>query len=153
MNKLIIVGDAGVGKSSYVNKLKNKVFKETHIPTLGVENTNISYKGFKFDIWDTSGTERCSGLKEGYYIGSNCALIMISDTKISYEKAENFKNMILRTCGNIPIVFVINKCELDNANINYINLQKKENNVILISCKENICIYEPIDKIINLLNE
>lgn len=60
--------------------------------------------------------------------------------------------MIINKCGNIPIVFVVNKCELNNSSINYKNFKKTENNVILISCKENISIYEPLNRFIRLLN-
>lgn len=150
--KLIIVGDGGVGKSSYVAKLKNQSIKQHHIPTLGLETTKITYKGKRFDIWDTSGTEKFSGLKDGYYHGSNCAIIMISDTKQSYEKIEKYKTTILKTCGNIPTVVVVNKCELDEAGVNYCSLQNTEHNVVLVSCKENISIYEPLDKLINMLH-
>ena len=52
MTKLIIVGEGGVGKSSYVSRLKHKNIKENHIPTLGMETSNISYKDFNFTIWD-----------------------------------------------------------------------------------------------------
>ena len=150
--KLLIVGDGGVGKSSFLNRLKSKQIKEIHVPTLGIETEDLNYKGRQFTIWDTSGTEKFSGLKDGYYIGSDCAIIMLSDTEISYNKTEHFKNMIINKCGNIPIVFVVNKCELNNSSINYRNLKKTENNVILISCKENISIYEPLNRLIRLLN-
>ena len=83
--KLIIVGEGGVGKSSFVSRLKNHDLKEIHVPTLGVETVDISYKGKNFTLWDTAGTEKFVGLKDGYYIGSDCAIIMISDTILSYE--------------------------------------------------------------------
>ena len=76
---------------------------------------------------------------------------MLSDSKLSYESVNIFKTMITRTCGKIPIVVVVNKCELNNSIVNYHNL-KQENNIVLISCKNNISIYEPLNKIINLLN-
>lgn len=148
---LLIVGEGGVGKSSYLERLKNKNIKDMHIPTLGVDTGIICYKGKKWTIWDTSGTDKFVGLKEGYYLGKDCAIIMISDSILSYNSVEKFKNIILSICGNIPIVIVINKCELNNADINYKNLKKKENNIILVSCKENISIYEPLDMLIRMI--
>ena len=126
MKKLLIIGESGVGKSSYVNRLKNRNIKDTHVPTSGLETTNISYKSINFTIWDTSGTEKFSGLKEGYYIGSDCAIIMISDTELSYNTVGNFKNMVLRKCGNIPIVFIVNKCEINNIVLTTIIYNKKK---------------------------
>ena len=40
---------------------------------------------------------------------------MISDTELSYNTVGNFKNMVLRKCGNIPTVFIVNKCEINNT--------------------------------------
>ena len=46
--RIIIVGDAGVGKTQYINKIIGKVFEERYIPTLGEikeykYNNNIYY--------------------------------------------------------------------------------------------------------------
>lgn len=149
--KLIIVGEGGVGKSTYRELLENKAFKERHVPTLGLETVDISYKGTDFTIWDTSGTEKFAGLREGYYIGAHCAIIMISDSKLSYQSFGSFKSMIIRTCGNIPIVVVVNKNDLFAARSNYNNLKFRESNLISISCKDQLSIYEPLDRLINLL--
>ena len=74
---------------------------------------------------------------------------MLSDTKISYENALVYKTMILRTCGNIPIVFVVNKSDLNKAVVNYNKIQRSEGNIVLISCKNYVSIYEPLDRLIN----
>ena len=135
-----------------MSRLKNQNIKEIYVPTLGVETSKLYYKGRNFNIWDTSGNERFAGLKEGYYIGSDFAIIMISNTVSSYQSITQFKNMIIRTCGNIPIVIAINKCDLNNTENNYNKLKCIYENVILISCKENISIHEPLDKLLSLQN-
>lgn len=38
---ILLIGDAGVGKSSYIRKLANQGFSETYIPTIGYEDTFI----------------------------------------------------------------------------------------------------------------
>ena len=148
--KLIIVGEAGVGKSTYRELLENKDYRQRYVPTLGVENTEVIHRQHIFSIWDTAGAEKFAGLKEGYYIGAEYAIIMISDTRLSYESVDKFKNTINATCGNIPTVIVVNKSELEQSVVNYNNLQRKEQNVILISCRQKSSVYEPLDKIINL---
>lgn len=151
--KLTVIGEGNVGKSSWISRLQTNTFKKDYIPTLGFETSELYFEGYNFTIWDTAGQPKYAGLREGYYIGSDCCIIMISDTNLSYSSVGEFKDMIIKKCGNIPIIIVVNKCELDNTNINYNNLLNKEDNVILISCKENISVYEPLNRIINLLNK
>jgi len=38
---ILLIGDAGVGKSSYIRKLANQGFSETYTPTIGYEYTFI----------------------------------------------------------------------------------------------------------------
>lgn len=97
--KLIIVGDKGVGKTSYVRYLQTDEFEEKHVCTLGVEvhpvryNHEVSYKrGAKnirkvypacFNTWDCAGDPRFGGLRDGYYIQADCALVMFDRSNAS----------------------------------------------------------------------
>lgn len=141
--KLLIVGDGGVGKTTYRKILENKAFEPKYVPTLGVDTTQIKYDDIDFTIWDTSGTERFSGLRDGYYIGSDCAIIMISDNKLSHRSIDGYKRLIIKYCGNIPIVVVHNY-----KNINDKDKDKDNKETIAISCKNYTNIYEPLKYII-----
>ena len=59
--KLIILGDAGVGKSSIIQRLVNDKYTEAENSTIGISyfRKNFTYKGqyINFDIWDTAGQE------------------------------------------------------------------------------------------------
>ncbi len=38
-----------------------------------------------FNVWDTAGQEKLGGLRDGYYIGGQCAIIMFDVTsQITY---------------------------------------------------------------------
>ena len=139
--KLLIVGDGGTGKSSYVKKLLKEGFIYSYVNTLGVENYTIIYKNRHFDIWDTSGQEKFSGLKEGYYIGSDCAIIMLSDNQLTLKSLSLYRNKIKNICGDIPIVVLFNKSDLPKTMENY-KLLKKYSNI------ENVmhCSFGPIDR-------
>ena len=71
--KLVLVGDSGVGKSTFVKKHLTCEFQKTHIPTMGVEVISMPFYTSKgkigFNIWDTAGKEEFGGLKDVYYIG------------------------------------------------------------------------------------
>jgi GTP-binding nuclear protein Ran len=63
-------------------------------------------------LWDTAGQEKLGGLREGYYIGANCAIIMFDVTsRISYKSVPKWHKDLTRICENIPIVLVGNKVD------------------------------------------
>lgn len=61
-------------------------------------------------IWDTAGQEKLGGLREGYYIGAHCAIIMFDVTsRISYKNVPKWHKDLTRICDTVPIVLVGNK--------------------------------------------
>ena len=60
--KILLVGNAGVGKSSITKRFTQDIFYEHHISTIGVDFTvktfQIDGKTIKLQIWDTAGQER-----------------------------------------------------------------------------------------------
>lgn len=59
--KLILIGDASVGKTNILNKYLKNEFDPNSKSTLGVElgtkNVKIDNKIIKVQIWDTAGQE------------------------------------------------------------------------------------------------
>ena len=44
----------------------------------------------RFMVWDTAGQEKLACLRDVYYIGANCAIIMFDDgSRITYKKSLN----------------------------------------------------------------
>lgn len=61
-------------------------------------------------MWDTAGQEKLGGLREGYYIGGQCAIIMFDVcSRITYKNVPKWYKDLTRICENIPIVLVGNK--------------------------------------------
>ena len=54
LDKVVIIGNGGVGKTALVQRFLNKGFPQRYVPTLGVENVTNG----QLDIWDTAGQER-----------------------------------------------------------------------------------------------
>merc|ERR1711959_17919 len=97
-------------------------FEKKYIPTLGVEvhplkfNTNCGV--LTFNVWDTAGQEKFGGLRDGYYIQGQCAIIMFDVTsRITYKNVPNWHRDIVRVCENIPIVLVGNKVDVKDRKV------------------------------------
>jgi GTP-binding nuclear protein Ran len=77
----------------------------------------------KFNIWDTAGQEKLGGLREGYYIGGQCGIIMFDVcSRITYKNvAKWFKDLTRICCGQngkgIPIVLVGNKVDVKDRKV------------------------------------
>lgn len=147
--KVLLVGDGGVGKTSYVNRICKGSFEKKYIPTMGVEVNplalNTTHGQITFNFWDTAGQEKFCGIRDGYYIKSNAAIVMFDVTsRTSFLNIKNWIQDINRVCGKIPIVICGNKVdekgrkvlpmdirsfldELDRYDIKYYDLSSKTN--------------------------
>jgi len=115
--KLVLVGDGGVGKTTLVKRHLTGEFATKYIPTLGVEVTALRFETncgrIVFNVWDTAGQEKFGGLRDGYYVHSQCALIMFDvSSRVTYQHVPQWFEDVRRACGNIPIVLAGNKVDV-----------------------------------------
>lgn len=88
-----------------------------------------------FNVWDTAGQERYGGLRDGYYIQGQCAIIMFDVTsRVTYKNVPNWHRDITRVCENIPIVLCGNKVEVKD--------RKVKAKQIVFHRKKNLQYYE-----------
>ena len=83
-----------------------------------------------FNVWDTAGQERFGGLRDGYYINGECAIIMFDVTsRITYKSVPTWHRDITRVCENIPIVLCANKVDMKDRKLKakQINYHRKKN--------------------------
>lgn len=84
--KVVLLGDASVGKSSLVNRLVQNTFSESLPSTVGAAYQAITMKTdekdtiVKLEIWDTAGQERYRSLAPMYYRGAQAAVIVFDLT-------------------------------------------------------------------------
>lgn len=120
--KMILVGDGGVGKTTFVKRHLTGEFERKYIATQGVEvhpmEFNTTKGRIKFNVWDTAGQEKLSGLRDGYYIDAHCGIIMFDVcSRVTYKSVPKWYKDISRICDGIPIVLVGNKVDEKNRKV------------------------------------
>jgi GTP-binding nuclear protein Ran len=149
--KLILVGDGGVGKTTFVKRHLTGEFEKKYVATLGVEVHPLlfttSLGEIQFNVWDTAGQEKFGGLRDGYYIQGQCAIIMFDVTsRITYKNVPNWHRDLTRVCNNIPIVLVGNKVDIKERKVKAKNVsfhRKKNLPYYDISAKSNYHFEKP----------
>jgi len=91
--KIIIIGDAGVGKSNILTRYTKDEFDPGNNPTIGIEFSSkvveIAGKAVKLQIWDTAGQERYRAVAKSYYSGTHGVMIVYDISKRdTYEHVE-----------------------------------------------------------------
>jgi len=126
-------------------------FEKKYVATLGVEVHPLLFhtnRGpIKFNCWDTAGQEKFGGLRDGYYIQGQSAIIMFDVTsRITYKSVPNWHRDLVRVCENIPIVLCGNKCEVKDRKVKakQITFHRKKNlQYFDISAKSNYQFEKP----------
>ncbi|KAI8806068.1 ras family-domain-containing protein, partial [Cladochytrium replicatum] len=117
--KLVLLGEAAVGKSSLVLRFVNNEFQENKEPTIGAafltQKCKLEEKVIKFEIWDTAGQERFHSLAPMYYRNAQAAVVAYDITKAaSLDKAKSWVKELQRQANpNIVIALVGNKIDLE----------------------------------------
>ncbi|KAI6817189.1 putative rab GTPase Vps21/Ypt51 [Hortaea werneckii] len=123
--KLVLLGEAAVGKSSLVLRFVNNDFQPNKEPTIGAafltQKCQLPSRTIKFEIWDTAGQERFASLAPMYYRNAQSALVVYDVTKkSSLTKARHWVAELQRQASpGIVIALVGNKkdlCEEEDEN-------------------------------------
>lgn len=116
--KLVLLGEAAVGKSSLVLRFVSNDFQENKEPTIGAafltQKCVIGERTIKYEIWDTAGQERFASLAPMYYRNAQAALVVYDITKpASFIKARHWvKELHEQASKDITIALVGNKYDL-----------------------------------------
>jgi GTP-binding nuclear protein Ran len=120
--KLLLAGPGGVGKTTYVNRLRTGEFNKRYEPTLGAEvnplpmSTNQGHT--VFSVWETAGQERYSGLNAGYAIGASAILVMFDLTsKVLYREALHDVRKLHTAHPNTPMLLCGDKVDCKDRRV------------------------------------
>lgn len=116
--KCLLLGDSGVGKSTFLRRHATGQFEDQHVPTNGLQVYTLllqtNYQAVALELWDVAGDERHAGLHNGYFFFARCAIIMfdLSDPQTA-QSAAGWQRQLDQICGKqLPVVICGNKADL-----------------------------------------
>ena len=144
--KIIFVGDSGVGKTTLINRINNEEFKDLNESSVGIDyySKNIKFGGeeLTLQIWDTAGQEKYRGLIPTYARNAVLAFIIYDiSSKKSFENLTEWINY-LNSIEKMPMIICGNKIDLvDDRQVSKEEGEEfaKKNNLVFfeVSAKTN----------------
>ncbi|XP_036891814.1 ras and EF-hand domain-containing protein [Sturnira hondurensis] len=116
--KIVLAGDAAVGKSSFLMRLCKNEFRGNTSATLGVDfqmkTLIVDGERTVLQLWDTAGQERFRSIAKSYFRRADGVLLLYDVTcEKSFLNVREWVDMIEdATTENIPIMLVGNKADL-----------------------------------------
>ncbi|CAH8504211.1 unnamed protein product [Schistosoma turkestanicum] len=130
--KVILVGDSGVGKSSFSYRFCDGIFYPQLRATLGVDfrtkNIQMNNALYTIQLWDTAGQETYRCIVRSYFRKIDGVVLMYAvDQPETFANIKYWMEMIKESTSevNVPILLVGNKIDLRNASSNTV---KESNN-------------------------
>jgi len=128
--KCLILGDSGVGKSTFLRRHATGQFRDEQLPTKGVQVYNLllqtNYQDLALELWDVAGDERHGGLLNGYFFFGQCAIIMFDlNVARSAISVARWLHSLEQICGKqLPVVICGNKSDLERIPLNLLYHQQ-----------------------------
>lgn len=116
--QLIIIGDSGCGKTSFMDRYCDGQYRVAYNATVGIDfkvktikTTND--KRVKLQIWDTAGQEKFNSITTAYYRNARGVVLMYDVTRENtFESLRKWFNLVSEFGrSDAEIVVVGNKCD------------------------------------------
>ena len=116
--KILLLGDATVGKTCFLLRYTDDTFLDLHMATIGLDyrlKTMIleNHKIVKVQLWDTAGQDKFRAITRNYYKGARGIILIYDVTNIkSYENIKKWINEIKEEISEkVSIVLIANKID------------------------------------------
>ena len=160
---LILLGDAGVGKTSIMQRISKNKYEDTKDPTIGIKSETkiIKYKdkNYRIQLLDTAGQEKFKSIISGFYrLGKGFFVVFDLSNENSLNSVHDWvKEIREKSPDPDPIIIILgNKNDLQNIRISDDIIEKKLENYknqiyIETSAKENTNITHAFEQMIELI--
>ncbi len=121
--KLLLIGNAYVGKTLIVQKFIDNTFSKSTVSTIGVDLQSkvidINGKKVKYLIWDTAGEDRMKTMTYSYYRGCHVILVVFDVTeRKSFQNVTTWVECIEKFAkSNVLKILVGNKTDLEDKRV------------------------------------
>ena len=134
--KLILIGDAGVGKTSLLLRFAGGIFDYRNIPTIGIDfklrTINLDGKVIKLQIWDTASGERFRIINSAFYRVMNGLIIVydVTDQRSFDHVAQWLVDSNKHASSNVHKLLSGNKADLaDKKVVDYVTAKQYADSV------------------------
>ncbi len=158
--KVVLLGDAAVGKTSLVRRFVFDIFDDKYIMTIGTKVSkkvmNIKYEGTDIElnliIWDVLGQQGFTQVQETAFKGSDGALLVCELTrKNTLYSISHYWLPVLERVAGVPSILLANKSDLESWSFSYEELDNFAKNIgvpyLLTSAKTGENVEEAFKKL------
>uniref|UniRef100_A0A6B2LKE9 Uncharacterized protein n=1 Tax=Arcella intermedia TaxID=1963864 RepID=A0A6B2LKE9_9EUKA len=129
--KCVVVGEAGVGKTSLLITFSTNIFPKDYLPTIFEgHGANIPFDGktISLSLWDTAGQEEYDRLRPLSYPQTNVFVLLFAvDNPFSFENVSaRWHPELSHHCPGVPIVLAGTKTDLRRESISPITFEQGE---------------------------
>lgn len=156
--KVLIIGDPTVGKTSFVQRYVNNLFKRDYKMTIGVDFALkvvkwSDSKNIKLQLWDIAGQERFTSMTRVYYKNAHACVVMFDLTqRLTFQNTVKWKKDLDMKCSlqdgsPVPCLLLANKYDLSDREVEQAEIEEvcKEHDFVgwtEISVKEGLMVEE-----------
>ena len=115
--KVVVIGDANVGKSCLILRYSENRFVHSYLATMGSDFTiklaQVKDFGVRLAIWDLGGQKMFQSMRKYYLQGAAGAIIVYDVTEPnSFKNIEKWVKELNRFSGEVPTIVLGNKVDL-----------------------------------------
>ncbi|MCE7736682.1 MAG: GTP-binding protein [Candidatus Heimdallarchaeota archaeon] len=120
--KILILGDAAVGKSSLVQRFVHGKFERQYLMTIGMEPytrfEQINGTKICYSLWDIAGEDKFKVMRKMFFQGAAGSLVAFDLTRrSSFDNLENWITEAKNVAPNQSIILVGNKNDLEDQRV------------------------------------
>jgi small GTP-binding protein len=123
--KVIVLGDARVGKTSLLNRWVENTFTETYRATIGAtflkKQTEDQTFSLTLELFEVGGGPLFSAMIPAYIRGAQVAFVLWDDStdRMTFKSVRNYLELLKVDEPNIPVIFIRTKADIGSKEWHY----------------------------------